>query len=380
MASKEVGGETGGQEDSADGYSDAMSRASLQADRSVDSEEDHESNIGSDEPGEELPGLNGCTMSDGADENADESNIDSDDSDEDGDDNLRAVFEAGYLSDLAAQFAVLADEHLEEVNGASVEGARRHSKLEITEESAGNDYSAVVECSFVEGTQHYVTSENPVDPCPANGTTAIMDCSTPTRCIEFSPIRTLHTRGLSYTDACQSTAQHQKQSADSVADLMEDIRNATTTEELDALLVEDRALQGFEDKDIAYTTVYEWCKESFSSSENHRAMSADPDFDLRLTTSAPMARCITTIALSRGHNAEALLQALDANAGFLEAPGTRITHDERAKHNISCGQPSVVGCSSSSLKSDQKDLTDSWMYEASNASYSTVQIKRGILE
>ena len=64
---------------------------------------------------------------------------------------------------------------------------------------------------------------------------------------------------------------------------------------------------------------------------------------MRLCSPTPMAEDVHTVARARGIKPEAYGRGCaECNIGFLEAPGTTLTHLKRG-HDISTGSPVIVG-------------------------------------
>ena len=143
--------------------------------------------------------------------------------------------------------------------------------------------------------------------------------------------------------------------------IIEAIAAADDADTLGAVLVDDRVFEGLRNADQVYETVKQQILEAFDSADFHDVVAHDPHFDLRTVTSSPIAEACISIGLARGQNPECLLQALDANVGYMEAPRTKITHDEKSRHYITTNQACLIGSASSSRKSDMASTTNQWM-------------------
>lgn len=138
--------------------------------------------------------------------------------------------------------------------------------------------------------------------------------------------------------------------------------------ELDRLLFPDRMFNDLKNKESVYDLVKSNLKQAWEDKRNHRQLSDEEDFDVRLCTATPMAEAMHTVARAKGVATEALLGCVECNIGFLEAPGTTLTHNRRSHHDISPGSPAIVGSASSTRKSALIKMTDEWLTSVPGAS------------
>ena len=137
--------------------------------------------------------------------------------------------------------------------------------------------------------------------------------------------------------------------------------------DLDEHYFQDCVFRGWSDKDEVYRTVKACLLECYNCTDTHRQLATDPDIDLRFMVPAPMAAAVLTVARRRGLAAEALLAAIDANVGFMEAPTTALTHQLDSAHEISPASPVLIGSASSTRKSHLIKASDDWMLTSKEA-------------
>ena len=68
-----------------------------------------------------------------------------------------------------------------------------------------------------------------------------------------------------------------------------------------------------------------------------------------------------TLARSKGQHGEAVLALIESNAGIIESPGTRLTHNPVSRHYIGVNQATVIGSDSSSKKSNLIATSNEWL-------------------
>ena len=168
-------------------------------------------------------------------------------------------------------------------------------------------------------------------------------------------------RGLCFEDALAEEEVGDNILKDPVLELLVKIKEATNAAELNKLLFPDRMFIDAKNKDSVYDLVKSNLKLAWEDKRNHRQLSEEADFDVRLCTATPMAEAIHTVARAKGVATEALLSCVECNIGFLEAPGTTITHNKCSNHDISTGSPVIIGSASSSRKSALIKMTDDWL-------------------
>ena len=175
-------------------------------------------------------------------------------------------------------------------------------------------------------------------------------------------------RGLCFEDALVEEEVGDNILKDPVVELLVKIREATDASDLDRLLFPDRMFLDLKNKDSVYELVKSNLKLAWEDKRNHRQLSEEEDFDVRLCSATPMAEAVHTVARAKGVATEALLGCVECNIGFLEAPGATITHNKRSNHDISAGSPVIIGSASSSRKSALIKMTDDWLTGAPGAS------------
>eukprot|EP00435_Cladocopium_sp_Y103_P060230 s512_g22.t1 len=175
-------------------------------------------------------------------------------------------------------------------------------------------------------------------------------------------------RGLCFEDALAEEEVGDNTLKDPVAALVEQIKETSSVIELDKLLFPDRMFKDLKNKENVYDLVKSNLKQAWEDTRHHRQLSQEEDFDVRLCSATPMAEAVHTLARAKGIDTEALLGCVECNIGFLEAPGTTLTHNKRSNHDISTGSPVIVGSASSTRKSALIKMTDDWLTAVPGAS------------
>ncbi|CAK0910438.1 unnamed protein product, partial [Prorocentrum cordatum] len=133
-------------------------------------------------------------------------------------------------------------------------------------------------------------------------------------------------------------------------------------------LFPDIVFEGFKTKGEVYETARQRVMKAWEDTRSHRQIASELDFDLRTIAPKLLADAVHTAAMARGLSAEALLSAVECNMGFIEAPGTELTHLRMSGHYISPGQPLLIGSASSTRKSALMQCTDKWLTHVPEAS------------
>ena len=170
-----------------------------------------------------------------------------------------------------------------------------------------------------------------------------------------------HPRGLCFEDALAEEEVGDNVLQDPAEALEKKVREVSCVADLDRLLFPDRMFNDLKNKETVYEMVKANLKQAWEDTRTHRQLSRDEDFDVRLCTATPVAEAVHTLARAKGVATEALLGCVECNIGFLEAPGTTLTHNRRSNHFISPGSPIIVGSASSSRKSALIRMTDDWL-------------------
>ncbi|CAK0799279.1 unnamed protein product, partial [Prorocentrum cordatum] len=137
---------------------------------------------------------------------------------------------------------------------------------------------------------------------------------------------------------------------------------------IEEFLFLDIVFEGFKTKEEVYETVRQRVMKAWEDTRSHRQIASELDFDLRTIAPKLLADAVHTAAKARGLSAEALLSAVECNMGFIEAPGTKLTHLRQSGHYISPGQPLLIGSASSTRKSALMQRTDKWLTQVPEAS------------
>ncbi|CAK0825868.1 unnamed protein product, partial [Prorocentrum cordatum] len=137
---------------------------------------------------------------------------------------------------------------------------------------------------------------------------------------------------------------------------------------IEEFLFPDVVFEGFKTKEEVYETVRQRVMKAWEDTRSHRQIASELDFDLRTIAPKPLADAVHTAAKARGLSAEALLSAVECNMGFIEAPGTKLTHLRQSGHYVSPGQPLLIGSASSTRKSALMQRTDKWLTQVPEAS------------
>lgn len=175
-------------------------------------------------------------------------------------------------------------------------------------------------------------------------------------------------RGLCFEDALVEEEVGDNLLKDPVVGLWAKIKETSDAAELDRLLFPESMFNDLKNKESVYDLVKSNLKQAWEDKRNHRQLSEEEDFDVRLCAATPMAEAMHTVARAKGVATEALLGCVECNIGFLEAPGTTLTHNRRSHHDISPGSPVIVGSASSTRKSALIKMTDEWLTSVPGAS------------
>ena len=120
----------------------------------------------------------------------------------------------------------------------------------------------------------------------------------------------------------------------------------------------------FKSKEMVYETFTSWIKGAFDNVDTLETVSGNIDFDLHLTTAAPLALAAVTMGKHKGQHAEAILALIECNSGIVEAPGTRVTHNVSSSHFIGVNQATLIGSDSSSKTSNLIATSNEWLVTA----------------
>ncbi|CAJ1457592.1 unnamed protein product [Effrenium voratum] len=174
-------------------------------------------------------------------------------------------------------------------------------------------------------------------------------------------------RGVCFEDALQQQQQAGSMQEDPFDKMLVTMSEAVEGESLQQVVFPDRLFQGLGNKQQVYDSVKSWVVSAYQATGHHRTVAADVDFDLRTMTAEPFAVAVDTVAKKKGLSSEALLAVIEANIGFLEAPGTTLQHEDDSGHSISPASPVMVGSASSTRKSHLIRASDDWMLTSPEA-------------
>eukprot|EP00438_Fugacium_kawagutii_P001502 Skav202548 [mRNA] locus=scaffold2011:358482:361283:- [translate_table: standard] len=174
-------------------------------------------------------------------------------------------------------------------------------------------------------------------------------------------------RGLRFDDALAEERLTQLSMQDPIATLVASLKAVPDVEAFEDLLFPDRIFEDLRSKEETYNSVKRNLKLCWEDTRTHRQIAIDEDFDFRLCAPAPIAGAVHTVARAKGIQTEALLACVESNIGFLEANGTTLCHNPRAKHFISPSSHVIVGSPSSTRKTALIQQSDDWMCNSAHA-------------
>ena len=141
--------------------------------------------------------------------------------------------------------------------------------------------------------------------------------------------------------------------------LIPGIRDASTLSDLRAQVYPADLCRGLINTSAVKQTVLQWLREIDSDPRDHQQIGADPIFSIRLLVPIPYWKAITTVSMQQGWPAEALLQGVSVNTGWLEHHATRLVDVPDAHHKRTPNIAAFYSAPPSLRKSSLKELVAS---------------------
>ena len=166
--------------------------------------------------------------------------------------------------------------------------------------------------------------------------------------------------GFNFQDA--AAAAPAADTEDPVASLMDNIRNASTLSDLRVQIHPPDLCRELTTASTVKQTILSWLREIDSDTRDHQQIGSDSSFPIGLLVPIPYWKAIATVSMQQGWPAEALLQGVSVNTGWLEHHATRLVDVPGAHHKRTPSIAAFYSAPPSLRKSSFKELLASKLF------------------